>query len=340
MEKRANGIAKILKFFDTLFDTLNTDSRKQIYNKPFKTSVHPKSGHIVFWQNAIRNLKNMQYQEPGTNKKIIPPSLKNFILTLEGFIDVSNRLFSIIPHYNTRMLNQDCLENFFGQIRQHRGRLTHPNSTQFTESYKTLFLKQVSGTHSPKGNCEETVDKSLITVNNFNLNTHKSVDIVQDPFLHVQVQKIIQKPLRPTSSKYLCKYVYNAVLRGITCNLCNNYIFKDCKAQNERERYNPSFLKCIEQIWVIGNYMLNNQNINEQTISTIISYINNYVKFSFKCQHTEKIEETLIKTISTLCITQFCKKINNIIKGKEVPQHGIVNGLVCNAAKLFNKRVH
>ena len=302
--------------------------------------MHSKSGHIVFWQNAIRSLKNMHYQEPGTKKKIIPPSLKNFILTLEGFIDVSNRLFSIIPRFNTRMFNQDCLENFFGQIRQHRGRMIHPNSIQFTESYKTLFLKQISGTHSPKANCEETLDKSLVTINNFNLNTHESVNIVQDPLLHVQVQKIIQKPLRTTTSKYLCTYVYNAVLRGITCNVCINYIFKDCKGQTEGNRYNPAFLKCIEQICLIGNHMLNHQNINEQTISNIISYVNNYVKFSFQCEHGEKIGETLIKAISTLCITQFCKRVNNIIKGKEIPQNGVLNGLVYNAAKLSNKRNH
>ena len=128
-------------------------------------------------------------------------------------------------------------------------------------------------------------------------------------FIACVFQKRIQKPLRKTSLKYLCTYVYNAVLRGITCNLCNSYIFKDCKAQNERDRYNPSFLKCIEQICVIANYMLNNRNINEQAISNITNYINNYVKVSFKCQHAEKIEETLIKTITILCTTHFVKKL-------------------------------
>ena len=86
--------------------------------------------------------------------------------------------------------------------------------------------------------------------------------------------------------------------------------------------------------------MVNDRDINKHTIPSITTYVNNYVKFSFICDYTVKVGDKLIKTIVILCTTQYCKKINNIIKGKEVPKHGVFNGLIYKATILHNKRVH
>lgn len=42
--------------------------------------------------------------------------------------------------FGGRLFNQDPLENFFSQIKQHGGRNTKPNCVSFREYYKTLLV--------------------------------------------------------------------------------------------------------------------------------------------------------------------------------------------------------
>ena len=128
MEKDACGTAKIVEFFNNLFDSLNT-SEKVSSTTEYKGAVTKKSGHIAYWQNAIQNLKNMYFKIEGREQKLRPPCLKNFSFTVQGFIDLRHRILDTRnKSFYTRKINQDCVENLFSQIRQHRGRLTNPTS--------------------------------------------------------------------------------------------------------------------------------------------------------------------------------------------------------------------
>ena len=114
MNKRAYETVKIIMFFDKLFDSLNAEKGDEKQCKPLKSAVTTTSNHVRFWNQAIKSLKNMYFQTEGTNERKVPPSLQNFIFTIQGFITITGRIFSMNhEQYYTRKLNQDAVENLF-----------------------------------------------------------------------------------------------------------------------------------------------------------------------------------------------------------------------------------
>ncbi|KAF5304962.1 hypothetical protein FQA39_LY09436 [Lamprigera yunnana] len=115
----------------------------------FSPSFVSESDEVIRTDKYILERSNMLFatnvfQTEGTNEKRKPPSLRNFISTLEG------------------SFNQDPLENYFGQIRQHRDRHTNSTCAQFQDSFKALLIRSISGKHSVSANCEETFESSLL----------------------------------------------------------------------------------------------------------------------------------------------------------------------------------
>lgn len=53
----------------------------------------------------------------------------------------------------TRNLNQDPIENFFGNVRSYGARNTSPNTKAFEGAYKALLLNNYNSPHSGKANC-------------------------------------------------------------------------------------------------------------------------------------------------------------------------------------------
>lgn len=87
----------------------------------------------------------MYFRKEGTQERIVPPSLKNLIFTLQGFIDVAEVLLgNHTSYFFPRSFNQDPLENYFSQIRLHRGRNSNPTCAQFETSYKSLLIRSIS----------------------------------------------------------------------------------------------------------------------------------------------------------------------------------------------------
>lgn len=116
------------------------------------------SPHVKHWTAAIPVLQNMCYvdKEGKTPVKTDIPCLQNWILTLRGFIKIWEILSGKynFTSLNTRYLNQDVLENFFGQIRSHRVRCNSPTSVQFDQSFKTFLINSITSLNIKNGNCE------------------------------------------------------------------------------------------------------------------------------------------------------------------------------------------
>jgi hypothetical protein len=81
MPEEAFGTAKIINFFDKLFDSVNGGTLHQHYRKPLSGGAHKTSGHIEFWKESIQNLSNMYFVHQD-GKKFVPSSLTNWIRTL------------------------------------------------------------------------------------------------------------------------------------------------------------------------------------------------------------------------------------------------------------------
>lgn len=125
---------------DQLFDSLNGNVKTAPCSKPLKGGITSKSKHKEFWQNSIKILKTMKFWNASEKKFVTVPSLKNLIKSLQAFIDLKKVMLKKMTYILPRAFNQDCLENFFGNIRAHGVRNISPDVSHFITSFKSLLL--------------------------------------------------------------------------------------------------------------------------------------------------------------------------------------------------------
>lgn len=63
----------------------------------------------------------------------------------------------------TRHLNQDCLENFYGQVRNACGNARNPTAIQFSRAFKKLFALKILNDNEG-GNCIDDATQILLTI--------------------------------------------------------------------------------------------------------------------------------------------------------------------------------
>lgn len=141
LSQSAAGTATLLEKFDHLFDILNssTYATKNQFKKPYKGTVN----QVQFLNEMLDILDNMQvYKEAETGKKNITRTFKSIVgfqITIQSIMKLWKDMENDgIKEMRTRRLNQDCLENFFGKIRQQGGNSVNPTPIQFLNAFKKL----------------------------------------------------------------------------------------------------------------------------------------------------------------------------------------------------------
>lgn len=341
MQKRALDTAKVVKFFDNLFDSMNGGTYRGEPGKPLKTAVRNKSPHLHFWESSIVELKKMSFRKEGTMECTVPPSLKNLILTVEGFIEVRRFLLDKVPFFLPRSFNQDPLENYFGQMRQHRGRNSNPTCAQFKDSYKALLVRSLCSTHSVAANCEETFDVTLVQLENLIAGGKAERQVLPKIIENVTIYKDISlineatllNPLNKAALGYISGFVAKKLIKNVTCNFCKQHIFKKSASPSEytilisaKEFHmakrsltycNDYFVSCIYKCFNIAKLIIGNYNVKLDLKKTITYYVKKVVPFSFVCDHRETLISLIINYIVDLCIFTFCKRVNAVLCGKE-----------------------
>ncbi|KAI4458088.1 thap domain [Holotrichia oblita] len=156
MRSNASDTPETLQFFDELFDSVNGMREWPERGKKYKCMINDGSGHMQFWQDAKYHLRNMYFQRPGTQENIRPPSLKNWVISLNGLEEVFKAVqCKGVRYIRPRDFNQDPVENFFGQIRQQGVRDTNPTASMFTYHFRTALVNGMVTQHSLSANCEE-----------------------------------------------------------------------------------------------------------------------------------------------------------------------------------------
>lgn len=65
-----------------------------------------------------------------------------WLITINGIIQLWTTLQQTgFKYLKTRSVNQDCIENFFGSIRQQGGNSLNPTPVQFQRAFKKLFAQ-------------------------------------------------------------------------------------------------------------------------------------------------------------------------------------------------------
>ncbi|KAG5873519.1 hypothetical protein JTB14_026605 [Gonioctena quinquepunctata] len=180
----AEAVHKVsfIENMDKLFDLFNSSKFGKVkdFNRPFMGSEE----QIEFLEKNKTMFREMRVLTG--NKKDVTNRMK-FIKAWQITISAILSLWPILKEKGlnklfTRRLNQDCLENFFGKIRQQSGNCKNPTPIQFQRGFKKLFalgyFEQTEGT-----NCLEEFDEILTHITNFNwiylrkMLLHMSVDI-------------------------------------------------------------------------------------------------------------------------------------------------------------------
>ncbi|KAL1516172.1 hypothetical protein ABEB36_000091 [Hypothenemus hampei] len=229
----ARGTSKILKFFDTLFDSVNGHTLREQRGKIYKCAASLQSGHIRFWSDSIKELRRMQFKTE-IGKILSVSSLNNWICTLEAFRFLTTNLKKkyeleyIIPTY----LNQDPLENFFEQMRQYggnRNRNVNPSSTVFLNHFKTLLLNNLVSRHSLHANCQNDDSyNGLVTLKHFLLlpvSEEKPNDNCETMAIIEQRKSLSNRNYTYYIDKISITYVNGFIskkLKMLQCPLCKN----------------------------------------------------------------------------------------------------------------------
>ncbi|KYN27496.1 hypothetical protein ALC57_03116, partial [Trachymyrmex cornetzi] len=162
--------ADIIYFLDDLFDSFN--GRK---GQSLSSIISQQSNHMLFWRKAICTLRRIEFVKPI--RKNAPKCIKNWIWTIQGAQILWRKLKnSNFSNFNLRYINQDPLENFFGQIRDIGHRNNNPSPYQFSTAFKSLLIINLTSKHSPSGNCKEIHNSKFMSL----INMFRASEITSD----------------------------------------------------------------------------------------------------------------------------------------------------------------
>ncbi|KAI4455465.1 hypothetical protein MML48_9g00002322 [Holotrichia oblita] len=215
LPKRATETAEFLKLFDTVFDSVNGYGNVNVHGKELRRSMDLTTQdckHTKFWSNAIQITDTMRTVDIN-GKESTPPTFKNWACTLRNYILLKNMLKSNgVKVLNTRYINQDPLENFFGKIRQRGVRYTNPTCASFGAFYKSLLVNNLSSKHSVGSNCEDDNCNILITLQGTNTTTEEFSKI-----FHLPTSFDILKPIEENALAYVAGFISSKKIKLGKC---------------------------------------------------------------------------------------------------------------------------
>lgn len=336
---------------DKCFDSVNGSTLRAVDGKALRSAVKINSGHLEFWDEAIRVFESMKFiRDDG--KKTKPPSVTHWIDTMRSFKFIwyklqSYNLIFLLP----RHINQDPLECLFGSFRQHAGRNINPDCFHFMTSFKTLLLNNFSSIKSLNFNCEVDNLGPLSNLKTFLKYKHNNIS--NNIFFPNNFLNNFNNNLKNTSSysdmciTYIIGYMAKTILNIVThCPICKidlidesllNPLLNARNYTSKKSLCHPSskLFNLVKNILnVISNCLKDiifTSNISKQLI--LLAEIN--VDFPcFSCKE-HQIKDLIITNTINFYLFTICKNINNILSGKD---SRILNNDLYNLAfQYYNK---
>ena len=162
--------AKFLEQFDKLFNCFNSSTVKS--HSQMKHAWGRKTGHEVFLQECYAWLDKLVYD----GKKL--PCIDGWKMTIKASLSLWKDLkeSNQIKFLLTGRLNQDSLENLFGQIRG-KGRFQqNPNAKDFRAAYRQVMVEALLA-KSAMTNCKDDIDVFLLRLSNINRKEKPDTDL-------------------------------------------------------------------------------------------------------------------------------------------------------------------
>lgn len=279
---------QFISTMNNLFDILNSSNiiGATEYQHAYKGSDYQQN----FLQECFNTFNKLIVRNwKGENITKAVKCIQGWKITINGFIHLWDILKSKEMEFLfTRRVQQDCLENFFGSVRQENGNCVNPTPIQFIRTFRKLFCIKLL--NSGYENCEEDASNILLKIGDIskisqtveeesrsileksectdvtiNDSDYKSYDLLQKNFLRYIAGYLIKKCLMKHNCLVCQEYAneFNTLDdTSIYCNLrayqpSNTAIFGGLKMPNTSFVYLVSSLETIFQqnfeVLAIGN---------------------------------------------------------------------------------------
>lgn len=322
-EKEGCDTAEMILFFDRLFDSVNGHTLKP--EKPLRVAVSDDSPHFSFWKRAIKRLRRMRFVD-SVDKKPLKEStiLKNWISTILGF----RKLWKILKTYKfkyfkPRILNQDSLTHFFGQIRSLGERNVKPTCAEFESSFKTLLLNNLTSRCTVENNSENKTDGPLLfTLKEFICCKAKrlSNDMENLQMLNLETEIKLSDTTQDNS------YIFSSIAANILnnscvrqCHVCKSLIMDPTKSELvPSERLSKAFQDANN---ILTQKMSNVCYLHHTALMLEIELYTLMDLCWLDCQrHHNMLKELLVSYTVVFFILKWCNGINEILMdGNDVP---------------------
>lgn len=156
--------AHFLIFVNDLFDSLNGAGKSNVNPLRSAIDMSNKDQHFRFWTYAIEMLEKMNFidKESGVANNM-SSVLKKTISTIKAYMELTNLCLSLgMKSVSLRRLNQDGLENFFGNIKSACYTKKQLMPFQFRTAFTNLIVTGLTSKHSIKSNCQDDKCFSLL----------------------------------------------------------------------------------------------------------------------------------------------------------------------------------
>nr|CAH7720854.1 unnamed protein product [Callosobruchus chinensis] len=337
LTETAVGTAQVLKFFDNLMDSVNGHSLYPTGGKRLRCAVSRSTDHFAFWTDARQSLRRMYYQAEGSEERIRPPSLVNWTITINGIVDIFEMLeCENVNILKCRWLNQDPIENFFGQIRQQGIRDTNPTCNHFKNHFKTLLINNFSSRHSMSSNCEDDETKNVILAVK-KIVTQDVIPTTTDLgtfSVHIPPQRMtyMSKVSLGYVSGFMTKYVKKYIS---ACANCKGSIFSENPVDEWHDlirakeylhtvsaklKYcHPDIVRKFAQIYNIVIYVLSQLAYRTNCLTILINFVSSKVSLPLNCpNHGNSLNGILINKFITFICYNWTVGINRTLSGKDL----------------------
>ena len=305
---------------------------------------HPKripwsaeSYHAEFFANTRRQLRSIRFIHSETQKPVTTdiPCLQNLINTLQGFELLWAKLEGMgFDNFATRTINQDPIENFFGNVRSHDFRSNKPTCYQFEAIYKSLLITNLTSKHSPGYNCEDDSGAFLLPQYNTLLSGTGYLPDEEDDEETNEVQDKEAVPLKSiegtkiNNSADIIKSVKRSLPALIICREC----FHSFQIQSSQRQGSTCFM---DQHILVKRHLgrMISSNISHKRIGKKLQrMIQRMVKFNFWTCNEHKPQ--VLKTFAEICVKKYIEDvatyINKVLRGRIIPR----NKQLCTPIKL------
>ncbi|XP_048487611.1 uncharacterized protein LOC105392797 isoform X2 [Plutella xylostella] len=335
--------AEAVLFFDRVFDSVNGSRGGSAPGKmrgPVK-EINGECKHLDFWKESIRVLQDLYYVDTNVGDRKRVPSVKNWITTLESFINLWVELKDMgVSFFYTRNLNQDPLENFFGRIRALNYRNVNPDPYSFICSFKSLLVTDVLGPHSPNSNCEEDMGEAIFNKGlMFEVHGAPASLPVAGPSREPRASpspSLLQQAREETqnvrSSAFTAGFVSRQLIKKIPCTDCRKTMLTteitdvhDWVTQRERRllkgrnlKYpNTKFIILFRKLVTCINQYLEYHSHQKSVVKYIkVEFLKSADVSWLGCsQHCRELLDMFVSLVCRVQIHNWCNCINKIMKG-------------------------